>query len=142
LLILFLLFVSFTDSFGVRSQQSTLKQVVDAQTSDSAKQFSMKTQGAVSPLYTFCLPSSTWSAQLQRDIPTPRVLLHSLEDDSQNCNIGDYNEEGTSWPFELQFYLGHVNTGAPVHFHGHAVNTLAYGEKVCVVNCWRLLMFL
>jgi hypothetical protein len=31
---------------------------------------------------------------------------------------------------ELQLYLGPTGSGAPVHFHTHAVNTLAYGEKV------------
>jgi oxalate decarboxylase/phosphoglucose isomerase-like protein (cupin superfamily) len=31
---------------------------------------------------------------------------------------------------EMQFYLGSVGTGAPVHYHGHAVNSMAYGEKV------------
>ena len=29
-----------------------------------------------------------------------------------------------------QFYLGGAGTGAPPHFHGSAVNVLAYGEKV------------
>mmetsp|Transcript_10934 Transcript_10934/g.11355 ORF Transcript_10934/g.11355 Transcript_10934/m.11355 type:complete len:102 (-) Transcript_10934:61-366(-) len=29
----------------------------------------------------------------------------------------------------MQFYLGSSGTGAPVHYHGHAVNSLAYGEK-------------
>ncbi len=33
---------------------------------------------------------------------------------------------------EMQFYLGGKGTGAPVHYHGHAVNSLAFGEKVMI----------
>ena len=37
---------------------------------------------------------------------------------------------GIAKDIELQFYLGPAGSGAPPHFHGHAVNSLAYGEKV------------
>ena len=43
-------------------------------------------------------------------------------------------DNNAAYSFELQFYLGPAGTGAPVHFHGHAINTLAYGEKVS--NCF------
>lgn len=38
---------------------------------------------------------------------------------------------------EIQFYLGPAGSGAPAHYHGHAVNSLAYGEKVAFLdsNC-------
>lgn len=31
--------------------------------------------------------------------------------------------------YETQFYLGPAGSGAPAHFHGHAVNVLAHGSK-------------
>ena len=32
----------------------------------------------------------------------------------------------------MQFYLGQAGSGAPMQDHGHAVNSLAYGEKKVV----------
>jgi hypothetical protein len=40
-----------------------------------------------------------------------------------------YNING-AYSYELQFYWGGPGTGAPVHFHGPAINMLAHGEKV------------
>jgi hypothetical protein len=48
-------------------------------------------------------------------------------------NIQTHAKNVTSYSYELQFYLGSAGTGAPVHYHGHAINTLAYGEKVNIV---------
>lgn len=42
---------------------------------------------------------------------------------------------------ELQFYLGVAGTGAPPHFHGHAVNSLAFGEKVSLAICHAYIYF-
>ena len=66
------------------------------------------------PLYAFTTPSLSWRDKLLQDTP----YSHVLESIPAN-NI------------ETQFYLGPAGSGAPPHFHGHAVNTLAYGEKHC-----------
>ncbi len=137
----------FADSFGIRAAQSTLREVVEMQDKNAKKNVSVKTGSKSSasdaqptaPLYTFCTPSQQWSAQLLADAPVPVCLVRSASDESLNSKIGDYSEaevEGdssrpSSWQYEIQFYLGQRDTGAPVHFHGHAVNTLVYGEKVC-----------
>lgn len=64
------------------------------------------------------------SSSLKSEAPLPSFLNGIAED------------------FELQFYLGSAGTGAPPHFHGHAVNSLAYGEKVCVtIYCVSLIVF-
>ena len=144
------------ESFGIRSGQATMKQVIAAQSEESARQFSVKTSHAESaaqlttegnlnnitdrapekkefPLYTFCAPSEQWNQRLLQDVPIPRCLTHSPEEASFNSNIGDFESAGNNaWRFEIQFYLGDVGTGAPIHYHGHAINSLAYGEKVCV----------
>ena len=65
-----------------------------------------------SPLYAFNVALPAWRERIDQDVGVPS-LLHGL--------ISDY---------ELQFYLGEAGTGAPVHYHGHAVNSLAHGEKV------------
>lgn len=64
------------------------------------------------PLYAFNVPMPQWKERMQRSIFLPSVLRGLVTDT------------------EMQFYLGGVGTGAPVHFHGHAVNSMAYGEKV------------
>lgn len=30
----------------------------------------------------------------------------------------------------LQMYIGPLGSGAPLHFHGHAINHLIYGKKL------------
>lgn len=82
------------------------------------------------PLYTFCTPSQQWSSKLLGDIPVPRSIYRDLLD-NDDSGIGVIDKKYSAWSFELQFYLGSADTGAPIHFHGHALNTLAYGEKVC-----------
>jgi len=64
-----------------------------------------------SPSYAFATPHSSWQEKIREDAPTPTFL--PLEKDNS----------------EIQFYLGPAGSGAPAHFHGHAVNTLAYGAK-------------
>jgi len=81
------------------------------------------------PLYTFCTPSEQWKSKLYRDVPIPRSLRRQ-QNSNDDSEIGTVDATSSSWSFELQFYLGSAGTGAPVHFHGHALNTLAYGEKV------------
>lgn len=102
----------------------------------------MSVKGASPPPYTFCTPSQQWSEQLLKDAPVPVCLTRSATDEALNSHIGDYTEaesgssgKPSSWQYEIQFYLGQRDTGAPVHFHGHAINTLVFGEKVRCPIC-------
>lgn len=108
---------------------TTMKEVAQAQ------QHSTAGQGRDVPLYTFCTPSAQWASKLLADAPVPRCIrrggTHSEEgQEEQDSGVGAVDAEHESWPFEIQFYLGSAGTGAPAHFHGHAINSLAYGEKV------------
>lgn len=67
------------------------------------------------PLYAFNVPLAQWKDRMERTVLVPS-LLNGLVTDT-----------------EMQFYLGGIGTGAPVHYHGHAVNSLAYGEKVQLI---------
>lgn len=82
------------------------------------------------PLYTFVVPSNEWSQRIMRDVPLPEPLVVERPSDdkkkSSSVNIVP------AYGHQLQFYLGAAGTGAPVHYHGPAINTLAYGEKVCL----------
>jgi len=79
-----------------------------------------------SPLYAFSAAHPNWKKKLQQDVPLPRILSFT------HPRFTKINEaDGT---LEVQFYLGPKGSGAPVHYHGHAVNTLAYGEKVNVTK--------
>jgi hypothetical protein len=64
------------------------------------------------PLYAFNVALPAWRERIERDVGIPSLLQGLISD------------------YELQFYLGEAGTGAPIHFHGHAVNSLAHGEKV------------
>jgi hypothetical protein len=85
------------------------------------------------PLYTFCTPGPQWVPLLQQDVPVPRCIARDTTS-SEDSGVGAVDTSTASWSFEVQFYLGAAGTGAPVHFHGHAVNSLAYGEKVSIVR--------
>lgn len=64
----------------------------------------------LSQKYIFTTPQANWEDMIRRDAPPPNIIPSSIQT-------------------EIQFYLGPVGSGAPVHFHGHAINSLAYGEK-------------
>ena len=113
-------------TFGVQQLVSTMKEVANSRTSSSS---AAQDDGSV-PLYTFCTPSMQWSRQLHADAPTPRSIARSKSAADEDCGVGNIDPSTQSWSYEIQFYLGSAGTGAPVHFHGHAINSLAYGEKV------------
>ncbi len=85
-----------------------------ANTTDSTSQENI-------PLYTFLVPSPEWSARISQEVPLPEPLL------TYNVQTG---ELAPAYSAQLQFYLGAAGTGAPIHYHGPAINSLAYGEKV------------
>lgn len=116
--------IPYAGTFGKKQVMTTIRQVANSQ--DPARPSPSDV-----PLYTFCTPSPQWAPKLLADVPVPRSLRRTAEgtggDDS---GIGAVDAATQSWSFEIQFYLGPAGTGAPAHFHGHAMNTLAYGTKV------------
>ena len=45
--------------------------------------------------------------------------------------VQDLTKDLTHWmsPRQIQFYLGPVDSGAPLHYHADAINVLAHGTK-------------
>lgn len=82
-----------------------------------------------SALYAFSVPHKQWSDRLYSDVPVPDIIAPTAATMSQGYKQSS-NHRGAGYNYELQFYLGGIGTGAPVHYHGHAINSLAYGEKV------------
>lgn len=74
------------------------------------------------PQYVFTVSSNQFKSMLDKDAPAPSFL--QFKSGSAFAEL-DLSEGSVA----VQFYLGPAGSGAPVHFHGHAVNTLAYGEK-------------
>jgi hypothetical protein len=118
--------IPYAGSFGTPSQMTTLKEVADMGGTASLS----------SPSYAFSVPGGTWKTKLQKDAILPPFLLQSLkklgkkidEDEIKSKSYIENQKMGsTSW--EIQFYLGPAGSGAPVHFHGHALNSLSYGQK-------------
>jgi hypothetical protein len=91
------------------------------------------------PNYVFLTPPNHWPKRFIEEVPIPKpLILNNLSPSSFNLSAiagstlqhhGNY----VTYSFELQFYLGVAGSGAPVHYHGHAINTLAFGEKVVVI---------
>lgn len=93
--------IPYPGSFGVASSAVTLSMVADKNA----------TSPQSLPSYAFTTPNPRWRKQLRDDCPLPPFVP-----------VADASDE-------IQFYLGSAGSGAPMHFHGHAVNTLAFGEK-------------
>jgi hypothetical protein len=134
--------VSFEGTFGVQQGTSTLQEVAEAAVMADVQQYEVAVDGAAPggqqdlgggdrsvPAYTFCTPSAQWSQRLLSEVPVPGCIARS-DNPAEDSGVGSMDPASASWPFEIQFYLGSANTGAPVHFHGPAINSLAYGEKV------------
>lgn len=117
----------FVESFGVKSAAKTLRQVANADKVITIGSVENR-DGADAdvPLYTFVVPSNEWSSRITRDVPFPEPLT------AVNPETGAL---GPAYSAQLQFYLGAAGTGAPIHYHGPAINSLAYGEKVKPAQC-------
>lgn len=98
--------IPYPSSFGVVGKRITLQEAAEL---DSQVDASVKTPSLI-PSYAFSTPSQAWQARLLKDAPLP-----------------SFAPRGSS--SEFQFYLGPAGSGAPMHFHGHAINTMAFGEK-------------
>eukprot|EP00595_Chromulina_sp_UTEXLB2642_P001607 CAMPEP_0196763240 /NCGR_PEP_ID=MMETSP1095-20130614/3677_1 /TAXON_ID=96789 ORGANISM="Chromulina nebulosa, Strain UTEXLB2642" /NCGR_SAMPLE_ID=MMETSP1095 /ASSEMBLY_ACC=CAM_ASM_000446 /LENGTH=359 /DNA_ID=CAMNT_0042115995 /DNA_START=665 /DNA_END=1744 /DNA_ORIENTATION=- len=97
--------IPYAGSFGVKGSYISLRDIANISEliDDQA------------PVYAFSTPSNKWLHKIQEDIAVPDCISGSVSYSKGNV--------------EVQFYLGPKGSGAPVHFHGHAVNSLAYGEK-------------
>jgi len=115
-------------SFGVQTTQKSLKEIATSDDMISSKQGNGNDNDSNQniPLYAFSTPSPQWQKRLTRDVPIPEPLFGK---------ISSASAERVAYDHEVQFYLGAAGTGAPIHYHGHAINTLAYGEKVKKPHC-------
>jgi hypothetical protein len=152
-LILLILFSS--ESFGVKPITAYLKDIANQPFPISSSQKSIpfseylqfespelspfETLEKKTPNYVFLTPPNFWGKKFQEDVPTPRPLIVGKENSNLSASfnlsqiatsVQTNAKNVTSYSYELQFYFGSAGTGAPVHYHGHAINTLAYGEKV------------
>jgi hypothetical protein len=131
----------FAGSFGKRSSSASLAELSRvSNVSETQRYFSglsanPTTDGDVAvPLYTFSTPSPYWEKLLQETVRIPESMLCKDEPGREDCSVmGAFDPSTSAWYYEIQFYLGAAGTGSPIHFHGHAINTLAYGEKVSQV---------
>ena len=101
--------IPYAGSFGMRAAVTTMAELANATTDGGAA------AAAAGQSYAFSTPMQDYIAEMQRDAPPPPFLAELLS--------------GPEASAELQFFLGPAGSGAPVHFHGHAVNVLAYGAK-------------
>lgn len=123
--------IPYAGAFGKDSKVSTIADIAEQFGSDldlssiSIKGDSSHVIDNSPPLYAFSAAHPNWQKKLQKDVPLPSILQIPVS--SSYPGFTQVTEElGT---LEVQFYLGPKGSGAPVHYHGHAVNTLAYGEK-------------
>ena len=136
----FRLVFMYLGSFGKKSSSASLSELVAGASSVSETQrylsglsnSSTPAGGdAALPLYTFSTPSPQWEKLLRETVTIPESMLCKDTHDGDDCSVmGAFDPTTSAWYHELQFYLGAAGTGSPIHFHGHAINTLAYGEKV------------
>lgn len=119
--------IPYGHTFGYQTIKTTMATIADSNSNNNTTTTATATaiDGTVDetsigkskhpPLYVFTTPSSAWHKKLLEDAPIPS-FVHSKE----SPIIIDV---------ETQFYLGSKGTGAPVHFHGAAINILAFGMK-------------
>lgn len=126
--------IPYASSFGFKTEVKPLSDVIHSVIAAPAE-YGVAVDGvsrnaSTIPMYTFCTPSAQWSHKLLRKVPVPRPISRRLGAAEEDSGVGAVNADSDSWNFEIQFYLGPAGSGAPVHYHGHAINTMAYGEKV------------
>ena len=131
--------VEFTGSFGKKSSSASLSELASASSSVSETQgylsgladSTSRGDDSTRPLYTFSTPSPQWEKLLRETVSIPESMRCTDTHDGDDCSVmGIFDSTTSAWYHEIQFYLGAAGTGSPIHFHGHAINTLAYGEKV------------
>lgn len=118
--------IPYASSFGISGINANIAQIAHSEGATESESVSIsggfqdgatpqynETEVSLStpPLYAF----TTAVSEAIRTDAEPPSFLHGIAKD-----------------VELQFYLGSAGSGAPPHFHGHAVNSLAFGEKVAL----------
>lgn len=103
--------IPYPSSFGVAGQRVTMRAVAEMQHAEEGG----GSPASSSSRYAFSTASPAWQQRLRSDAPLPSFVPLAAQQNGANQ--------------EIQFYLGPAGSGAPMHFHGHAVNTLAFGEK-------------
>lgn len=122
--------IPYASSFGVDSKRKSLLEVANVASSLpnelEASSLSLSVLSShVEQNYAF---TTVLQDKLKEDCPPPPFLLPtSAESDSPSTS--PLTTPSHKVTYEMQFYLGPAGSGAPPHFHGNAVNTLAYGEK-------------
>jgi len=104
--------IPYAGSFGKRGQMQTLDEIASLSSDRSETSIPSPDEP---PGYAFNVALPQWKEKIETAVGLPSVLNGLVKD------------------VEMQFYLGGAGTGAPVHYHGHAVNSLAHGEKVCLL---------
>ena len=104
--------VPYAGSFGMPSAVTTLGALA------GARQSAQESEALGGQSYAFSTAMPEWQRSIAEDAPPPAFLSSLLG-----------AQPGPGGSFETQFFLGPAGSGAPVHFHGHAVNCLAFGTK-------------
>jgi len=71
--------------------------------------------------YSFSVPHDSFDKILRKELSLPSVI--------RDIPVLGHGHTLSKDRVTLQFYLGSAGTGSPMHYHGHAINSLAYGEK-------------
>jgi hypothetical protein len=151
---LFPFFFCVLESFGVPPVLTTLREIGNSRNKNIADNSTVffseliskhpslhlnETGDYLVPNYVFLTPPNHWPKRFVEEVPIPKPLIlnspASLPPSSYNLSAiagSTLQQHGNyvTYSFELQFYLGAAGSGAPVHYHGHAINTLVYGKKV------------
>jgi hypothetical protein len=123
--------IPYAGSFGVSGISVNISQIAD---NDGSYLLKSSTFAEVLPSSGESQGASSAGAEVSALSPPQNVPLYAFTTGMRQSIKEDAPPpvflSGLAQDAELQFYLGPPGTGAPLHFHGHAVNTLAYGEKV------------
>jgi hypothetical protein len=128
--------IPYASSFGVAQAVATLQQVADFNEPPGKEGDQDGKAPAAAPAYVFTVASNSLQRKLAKDAPVPNALNFQVENGDTIVTSRNKGEEGN---VALQFYLGPMGSGAPVHYHGHAANTLAYGMKVRYIHFHQVL---
>jgi hypothetical protein len=120
--------IPYAASFGISQSVTTLSDLAVLGPHQQKDEYTVNVTS--SPAYVFTVASNSLQRKLQTDAPVPPEFDFHVEDG--NTVVSHQQSHGSGGVVDnvaLQFYLGPAGSGAPVHYHGHAVNTLAYGMK-------------
>lgn len=94
--------IPYAGNFGAPGGQTQLHDVARVDSRETPTK---------APTYAFSTAAPEWAERLAQEVPAPAFV------------------SGLEVPSQQQLYLGPAGSGAPLHFHGHAFNALAWGTK-------------